>query len=627
MCGITGYSGIGDKIILGKMYETLKHRGPDDGGLHVTNNLGLAQRRLSIIDLSPGGHQPMSNEDGTVWIVFNGEIYNFLELKATLKSKHVFKGHSDTEVILHLYEEIGTKVFSAIQGMFAIALYDARSGELILARDRMGKKPLFWGIHDGTFLFGSELKALMTHPLFKKEINLESVSKYFLYEYVPTPHTIFQNTYKLEPGTFLTWNAKVTRKEQFWKPTFLPKETNFVSSLIDLDRSLTSAVSDRLVSDVPLGIFLSGGLDSSTIAYYAVQANTASSSKQKIKTFSIGFKESSFDESKYARQVARHLNTDHHEKILSVKDCLNLIPKIGELLDEPMADSSLVPTYLLSQFTREHVTVALGGDGGDELFCGYDTFLAERFARIYERIPEMIRGGIIKKIVQKIPTSHSNMSLDFKAKKFIAGFEGKPSYRNQRWLGAFDRSERQELFRSDIWKAVSVRNEFADIDQYLMQADSHDIFDELGLLYERMYMMDDILVKVDRASMMNSLEVRAPFLDTRVVDLANHLPTSFKFKGLTRKYVLKKLMEGKLPHEIIYRKKKGFGMPIAQWLGAELRPLVLDLLGAESLKQIGLFNSDYIAKLLTEHFSDNKDNRKQIWTLMMFVMWWRKWMA
>jgi asparagine synthase (glutamine-hydrolysing) len=635
MCGITGYSGIGNESILERMNDTLRHRGPDDAGMETFEaggkSLGLAQRRLSIIDLSPGGHQPMSNEDGTVWIVFNGEIYNFKDVRAGLKRAHAFKGQSDTEVIVHLYEEVGTEVFSKIEGMFAIALYDSKKDQLILARDRMGKKPLYWSkahLNNGdsntvgaTFIFGSELKALMAHPSFKKEIDVDSLNKYFLYENVPTPHTIFKNTWKLEPGTFLVWDGNQAKKTQFWSPTFVPKALSFSDSLADLDGALQSAVSDRLVADVPLGIFLSGGLDSSTVAYYAARAHQG-----KVKTFSIGFKEASFDESGYARQVARHLDTEHHEQILAVHDCLDIIPTIGNLLDEPMADASIIPTYLLSQFTREHVTVALGGDGGDELFCGYDTFLAHKFAALYAKVPKVIREGFIKNIVMRLPTSHANMSLDFRLKRFVSGFEASPAYRDRDWFAPFNQTDRQALFNPDIRKEIADRNAYDDIEGYLEHADSHDMYDELGLLYERMYMMDEVLVKVDRASMMNSLEVRAPFLDTRVVDLANHMPASFKMKGLTRKYILKKLMEGKLPRDIVYRKKKGFGIPIAEWIRGGLKPVVLDFLGPGSIGQIGLFDLRFVDKLLSEHFSGKKDNRKQIWTLLIFAMWWRKWM-
>ena len=622
MCGITGYKGKGDESILKRMNDSMSHRGPDDGGQNIFGDVGLAQRRLSIIDTSSAGHQPMSNEDGTIWIVFNGEIYNYVEIKRLLKKKHSFKSQTDTEIIIHLYEEIGTEVFSKIHGMFAIVLFDSRNGNLILARDRMGKKPLYWGIHGKDFLFGSELKALMEHPSFVKELDLSSVNKYLLYENVPTPHTMFKNTWKLEPGTFMVWDGRKAQKKVFWKTTFLPKESSFDDSLRSLDDVLGKSVKDRLVADVPLGIFLSGGLDSSTIAYYASKFHKGS-----VKTFSIGFKEASFDESAYARKVSAFLGTEHYEKILSVQDCMDIIVDIGEKLDEPMADASIVPTYLLSKFARENVTVAVGGDGGDELFCGYDTFLAHRLSRLYEILPKALRHRIIAPIMLNLPTSYKNMSLDFRIKKFISGFEGDRAYRNQRWLGAFDREGRKLLFLPEIYSRFDKENEFDDIDRYVADADSKDFFDELCLLYERMYMMDQVLVKVDRASMMNSLEVRAPFLDTRVVDLANHMPSSFKIKGLERKHILKKLMSYKLPKDIVYRKKKGFGMPIGEWISGGLKSKVEDFLGEGSISRMGLFDHKTVRALLDEHYSGKKDNRKQIWTLFVFSMWWRNYFS
>ncbi len=616
MCGIAGYWGQGKKEILDKMVDSISYRGPNDRGVFLHDNVGLGHRRLSILDLSPLGHQPMKNEDGSVYIVFNGEIYNHEDLRKTLKKSHHFNGHSDTEVIIHLYEEVGEKVFGMLQGMFALAIYDIQKGKIYVARDRMGKKPLFWGVYNSTFIFGSELKVLMEHPSFVKEIDPESLNLYFTYEYIPTPHSIFKNTYKLEPGTYIEWDGKGIKKNIFWKPTFLPKVSSFSNSLHQLDKELESAVSTRMVADVPVGIFLSGGIDSSAVAYYAQKVSGTT-----VKTFSIGFKEASFDESSYARRVAEHLGTDHYEKILSVDDSLKLIPEIYSTLDEPMADSSLVPTYLLSQFTKEKVTVALGGDGGDELFCGYDTFTAHRLSALYSLIPKFIRSYVIEPLLLRLPVSLANMSFDFKVKKFIQGFNGNPAYRNARWLGAFSHSDRMNLFKKNYDDA----NEYKDVDVYHEQSDSKDFYDMLSLEYQRMYMMDQILVKVDRASMFNSLEVRAPFLDTNVVDLANHMPTSFKFHGLEKKYILKKLMEGKLPHDVIYRKKKGFGLPISQWICGDLKPMVLDCLGRESLDKIGIFNVDYVQNILLDHFEKRRDNRKYIWTLLVFVLWWRKW--
>ncbi len=618
MCGIAGYWGEGNEEVLHKMIDSISYRGPDDKGVFLKGGVGLAHRRLSIIDTSSAGHQPMSNEDGTVHIVFNGEIYNFKELRKELKGEHVFRSQTDTEVIIHLYEEIGEAVFSKLSGMFAIALFDSKRNKIILSRDRMGKKPLYWHKSEGIFIFGSELKALIAHPRFIREIDLRSLNKYFQYEYVPTPHSIFKNTYKLEPGSFLVFDGEKIVKNIFWEPTFLPKITSFEKAKEELNIELERSVKDRLVSDVPIGIFLSGGLDSSAMAYYATKVH-----KNKIKTFSIGFKEASFDESKFARKVSESLGTEHYEKILSMQDCIKIISKIGKNLDEPMADPSIVPTFLLSQFTREHVTVALGGDGGDELFSGYDTFLAHKFSFIYSRIPKVLRDYLVKPIVNSLPVSYMNMSLDFKLKKFIEGFDGKEIYRNERWLGAFDEKERKMLFSEKVEKGINSLNEFEDVDRYVSKSDSKNFSDLLALTMQRLYMMDEVLVKVDRSSMMNSLEVRAPFLDNKVVELANHMPEDYKLKGLTRKYILKKLLEGKLPTDIISRKKKGFGMPIGEWIRGDLKPAIEDFLSRESLEKMGLFNAEYVRNILHEHYEGKKDNRKKIWTLFVFSMWWR----
>ncbi|MDD4900821.1 MAG: asparagine synthase (glutamine-hydrolyzing) [Patescibacteria group bacterium] len=629
MCGIAGYFGQGSQEILKKMTGALRHRGPDDEGFYVDNNVGLGHRRLSIIDLSAGGHQPMSSHDGNIWLVFNGEIYNFKELRAGLENRgHKFKSHSDTEVILSAYEEYGGQCFEYFNGMFAVALYDARNKKLILARDRMGKKPLYWGIFNNTLVFASELKALLKHPRVSAELDLSSLNKYLLHEYVPTPHSILQGIKKLEPGHYLEYDGRAVKKKKFWDITFQSSITSaswrnqlrIEEAVAELDNIINQAVKSRLMSDVPLGIFLSGGIDSSTIAYYA-QKNSA----RKIKTFSIGFKEGSFNESGYARRAANFLGTEHYEKILSADDSLKLIPKIADLLDEPMADASIIPTYLLSEFTKQAVTVALGGDGGDELFCGYDTFIAHKIAAIYDKIPLAVRKKIIEKIALSLPTSFNNISFDFKAKKFIDGFYGKKEYRHQRWLGAFNKNQREKLFLPEVWGELKDQNEFIEIDNYLVNLKEESYFNQMIYLYLRMYLMDDILVKVDRASMFNSLEVRAPLLDYRVVDFVNSLPLDFKINGFKTKHILKRLMADKLPKEIIYRPKKGFGLPLAAWLTKELKPLVVDLLSETRIKKRGLFNYQYINQLLEDHFSRRADNRKLIWTLMVFQMWREKW--
>lgn len=621
MCGIAGYYGKGNEDVLIQMTSKLKYRGPDDSGFFANKQIGLGHTRLSIIDLSPAGHQPMSNEKKNIWIVFNGEIYNFQKLREDLIQKgYKFKSSTDTEVIIYLYQEYGENVFSKLDGMFAIAIYDNRKEKMILARDRMGKKPLYWSLQNNTLIFGSELKALMAHPEFKKELSLDALNKYLFYEYIPTPQTIFKNTHKLEPGTSLTFDGKSIDKRTFWDIKFASQNIKEAEAIACLDKEINDAVKKRLVSDAPLGIFLSGGIDSSTICYYA-QKN----SQKKIKTFSIGFSEKSFDESKYAREVAQFLGTEHHEEILDIKKCVDIIPEIFSTLDEPMADASIIPTYLLSKFAHQEIKVALGGDGGDELFMGYDTFIAERFAPLYEMTPKLTKK-IISQMVNHLPTSFSNISLDFKAKKFLTGFSDKKEYRHHLWLGSFNRESRKELFSENVWQKLEDNNEFDIIDKYLGKSSTRDYKQQLILLYLRTYLMDDILVKTDRASMFNSLEVRTPLLDHRLVNFVNSLPSDYKIKGSDTKYILKQLMKDKLPKNILSRKKKGFGMPVADWLSQDLKPLVLDLLSEERIRKQGLFNHEYIKKLLNDHFTHKKDNRKQLWTLLVFQMWHEKWL-
>lgn len=619
MCGIAGYIGNGNKEILERMIDTLKHRGPDDRGVFVRKDVGLAHSRLSILDLSPSGHQPMSNEDETVWLTFNGEIYNYLELKNSLNGKHLFKSQTDTEVIIHLYEEVGEKVFEMIHGMFALAIYDFKKEILFLGRDRMGKKPLYWMNFRQGIAFASELKALFEHPEFQKSIDLESLNKYFTYEYIPAPRTIFKKILKLEAGHYLKFNKSGLIQNDYWGLDFEPKSININDNIKSLESEISRSVKERLVADVPVGIFLSGGIDSSLIAYY-----TNLYSKDRIKTFSIGFRDKSFDESSYARSMADFLKSEHHERIFDPDDCLAILPEVIEKLDEPMADASILPTYLLSKFTRENVTVALGGDGGDEIFAGYDPFVAHKLASLIEKIPKILLK-VVYRLVLLLPTSFNNMSFDFRLKKLISGFLVEKKYRNQVWMSAFDDKERKQLFNEKINRKIYSQNVFDDVDRHLKKSNINQFIDRVSLEFQRLYLQNQILTKIDRASMFNSLEVRSPFLDTKVVELANHLPVNQKINGLNTKHILKIIARGKIPDHIINRKKKGFGIPIAKWINDQLKPLVLEELGSKNLEKIGLFNVSYVQDLLSQHFSKKKDNRKQIWTLLVFVLWWKRW--
>lgn len=625
MCGIAGFVGQGNEEDLERMIDSIKYRGPDDKGIFFMPacadrpGIGLAHARLSIIDLTLAGHQPMASHDGRFQIVFNGEIYNFKDLK-NLVSNYPFKSNSDTEVILALYEKFGVNCFEKLDGMFALTIYDLQKEELILAKDRIGKKPLYWARFGDTLIFGSELRALMAHPSFKKEIDLTALSKYLFYEYIPTPATIFKNISKLEPSSYAVFKRGNIKIEKFWRPNFSQTSLSFNDSVAALDKALARAVKKRLISDVPLGIFLSGGIDSSTIGYYAQRE-----SARKIKTFSIGFNEKSFDESLYARQVSEFLGTEHYEAVVSAKDIMELLPRFSDIADEPMADPSLIPTYLLSKFTRTGVTVALGGDGSDELFSGYPMFQADWAAKIYEKIPASMRRNIIEPLARSLPVSHDNLSLDFKLNKFISGFDVPARYRHHRWLASFDMTEQRRLFTADVGEKISDKNIFEDLDRYTKESGSDNPARQLDYLYLRTYLMDDILVKVDRASMHNGLEVRVPFLDCDVIDLVNTFPSQFKQRGVETKYIFKKMMEKKLPANIICRRKKGFGIPLAAWLAGDLKDFCNEILSQNNIESTGLFSWDYIDKLKKDHFSKKSNNYKQIWTLMVFQMWYIRW--
>lgn len=638
MCGIAGFAGTGDAATLIAMGKSIRHRGPDQSGVHMDHSrflrdVGLAHQRLSILDLSECGAQPMANEDKTVWIAFNGEIYNYRELRKEIEEKypgkHQFKSTSDTETIIHLYEELGEKVFEKLHGMFAIALYDKKKDLLFLARDRMGKKPLYYSVVGGaahTLIFGSELKALCEHHLFEKKLSKEALNHYFFSEHVPTPLTIYENVFKLEPGSYLIWNGKEIVKKSFWQPSYEKFEGKYVEAEKRFDEILEKSVAERLVADVPVGIFLSGGIDSSSIAWYAQKLHPG------VKTFSIGFEDDSFDESQYAEQVAKHLGTDHYNKIVGEKELLDVVPRLGTILDEPMADSSIVPTTILSEWTREHVTVALGGDGGDELFFGYDTFLAHKIAGYIDWLPQGFLN-LLKKAADMLPTSFSNMSFDFKLKSFLAGLSEKDIVkRNEIWLAAYKDYELKKLLKPEMLISDS-QNRWNLIDDILEKeqresalAGRKDKWDKLGRSYERFYMLDHVLVKVDRASMQYALEVRAPFLSTEIVDFAHSLPHHFKQSGFRRKVILKDLMKDRLPEDIINRKKKGFGMPVAEWLNGPMKLLLTQLTQREYIEKQGLFNHDYIDQLIREHGSKKIDHRKKLWTLLVFQLWWDKWM-
>ena len=625
MCGIAGFYGNGNENTLLKMAECLKHRGPDSRGYFFDENLkiGLAHTRLSIIDLARGT-QPIFSEDGKKAIVFNGEIYNFLKLKKKLENTHKFKTNTDTEVILHLYEDLGEDCLKKLEGMFSFAIFDKTKNSLFLARGRFGEKPLYYNFNSGGFIFGSELKALLIHADIKKELDFLSLAKFLTYDYIPSPNVIFQNIFKLEPGNYLVFSPNEPLiKKQYWDIGFLKqKNENFKDAFTALEEKLNNSVRERLVSEVPLGIFLSGGIDSSTIAYFAAKNSSA-----KIKTFSIGFDDKSFDESRFARQVAEFLKTEHYEKIFSGKDALDALPQIARFMDEPFSDPSILPTYLLSKFAREYVAVALGGDGGDELFLGYPMFQAEFPAAIYSKIPKIIRGKTIEPFIRGLPVSLNNLSFDFLLKAFINGADYPPHLRHQIWICGFLPDEINKIFTGCVLNEIKKQTGdlFEDLNYLYNKNKNTSRFEKINYLYLKQYLADDILVKTDRAAMFNSLETRSPFLDTELAEFIFSLPYNFKLRGFKTKYIFKKLMESKLPKNIVWRKKKGFGIPVSRWLKSELKNLMLDILDERRIKKGGIFNPEYVKALIIEHLENKKDNRKKLWPLIVFELWKERW--
>jgi asparagine synthase (glutamine-hydrolysing) len=621
ICGIVQLHGPIDQQVLRRMTAALRHRGPDDEGFYVSQDpgpagVGLGFRRLSIIDLVTG-NQPISNEDGSIQLVFNGEIYNYGELRSELVSRgHRLATESDTEVIVHLYEDLGPRCFERLNGMFGLALWDARSGELVLARDRFGKKPVYYADLGDGLLFASELKSLLEHPRCPTELDFDGLSRYLALEYVPTPYSIFAGVRKLAGGHLLRWRDGRVSIEQFWDLDIDPDEPHrpdaeYVDEFREL---LRAAVRRRLVSDVPLGAFLSGGIDSSSVVAMMVDALPAGS----VKTFSVGFEERSFDESLHARRVAAHFGTDHHEEVFTPGVLLDTLPTVVDWLDEPFGDASILPTYLLSRFTREHVTVALGGDGSDELLAGYPTFPADRLARLY-RIPRLLHSNVVAPLADRLPVSTANFSFDFKLKRFLRAAASHEDVRHPVWLGSFTPGEQAALLTEPP------TDPFVEQRRVLRQGGS-DHLGRLIYLYAKTYLQDDILVKVDRASMACSLEVRAPFLDVELAEFLSRVPSRLKLHRFDTKYLLKRAMADHLPSGIATRAKKGFGIPVAAWFKGELREALQDELSPDRVRRQGLFEPAEVARLVSEHLSGRRDHRKALWTLFVFQLWHRHWL-
>ena len=619
MCGIAGVvsatreSNITEAVVR-EMCDRIIHRGPDDEGILVQDGAGLGMRRLSVIDLS-GGHQPVFNEDRSAWIVYNGEIYNFPELRPELEKRgHRFYTKCDTEVIIHLYEEMGADCVQKLRGMFALAIYDQTKRKLILARDRLGKKPLHYALVKDKLYFASEIKSILAVAPELAEVNSQGLLEYLYFGYVPDPITAFTGIQKLPPGHLLEFeNGKIAIRQYWDLPqynTHTPKSEE--ECLEELEARLLEATRIRLISDVPLGAFLSGGTDSSTIVALMARASSGP-----VKTFSIGFTRDDFNESKYARIVAQKFGTEHHEMILE-PDVVQTVEHLTSTLEEPFGDSSMLPTYYVSQMARKHVTVALSGDGGDEVFAGYDRYRIHSDRRIFERVPESARRFFRDRLFQLLPRTMKgrkfsyNVSLPWR-ERYVDGLSFVPAFERDTPLLSDD--FREVLRRSDDPQNVLMR--------YFAKAPAQDPVSELLYVDTKTYMVGDILTKVDRMSMLNSLEVRVPILDHQFVEWVTGLPPEWKLRGSKQKYILRKLAERVgVPREALDRPKQGFALPLVHWMRNELKETLMILLEPRALQR-GYFEAAGVRKLMNDHLYGGRVFTSRIWRLLMFELWHR----
>jgi len=623
MCGICGRINLDgtpvDRGLLQRMIAVLAHRGPDDEGLYLNGHVGLGHRRLSIIDLSASGHQPMPNEDETLWIVFNGEIYNFASLRTDLLSRgHRFRSSTDTETILHLYEEYGTECLHHLRGMFAFAIWDSRDDTLFLGRDRIGKKPLYYWHTPEVFAFSSEIKAILQCPDYEASPDLTAIHHYLTYQDVPSPWTAFQGIRKLPPSHYLLLKNGNTEVCRYWKLTYLPKyrltEDEIKVQIID---RLKEAVRMRLISDVPLGAFLSGGVDSS-----AIVALMAAMSGRPVKTFSIGFKEEAYNELKYARMIADRFGTDHTEFIVE-PNAVEILPKLVWHYNEPFADSSAIPTYYVSKLAREQVTVILNGDGGDENFAGYGRYSANEFSKEMHRYFPASIARLLLLVIMRLPHGNDPTNLFWRLKRFLQEYSKSPEMMNAHWLCHFSTEMKSDLYSPDFYAGQAADDSFALLLEKYRDADAESFLDKTLYADVVMYLPDDLLVKVDIASMANSLEARSPFLDHEFMEFAARIPSGMKLKGRSTKHILKEALRGILPDEVLFREKMGFGVPIDSWFRNEMKDMAYDVLLSDSAMQRGYFRKDAVKRILDQHTSGQWNWQYHIWNLLMLELWHR----
>lgn len=624
MCGITGYASFNERNpinreTLEKMVNIIYHRGPDESGMAVHGSAAMGMRRLSIIDLS-GGSQPIYNEDKSIWTVFNGEIYNFPTIKKELQDKgHSFRTNTDTEVIVHGYEEYGSDFLKHLNGMFAIAVHDTNRKKLLLARDHIGIKPLYYTFNNQRIIFGSEIKSILMSKDVDVELDIDALGEFMSWEYVPGRATLIKNIKKLEPGHFLEidLNNPVCEPKMYWDIPFFELNDNHSTMdewLEKIDWQLKKSTQMQLISDVPLGAFLSGGVDSSLIV----------SAMGDAKTFSIGFDDPTYNELKWAKRVADHLHVNHKDEIIK-PNVLELFEHLMFFLDDPIGDFSIFPTYLVSKLARKHVTVALSGDGGDELFGGYETYLAQYKARIFKKIPNFIRKGVVESSINNLKPTTKKKGLVNKAKRFIEGTAYDDKLSHARWRIFVSEQLRNNLFSNDSLKEIVTPPAHHIFNLFDRAGERGDLNKSL-YVDVKSYLVDNILTKVDRMSMAVSLEARVPYLDPDLVSLAFQVPEKFKVTSKDTKIILKKLASKYVPEECVYRPKEGFSIPIKNWLSSEFRPLMEDLLDKDKIKNEGIFNFTTIDKLKQEHLNGTANHSHILWSMIVFQDWKKRWL-
>ncbi|MFK7924897.1 MAG: asparagine synthase (glutamine-hydrolyzing) [Bacteroidia bacterium] len=617
MCGISGiFYADQDRPVqiheLKNMTTSMIHRGPDDEGFFQDRNVGFGFRRLSIIDLSTG-HQPLANEDDSVWIVFNGEVYNFPELRERMMAKgHQFKTGTDTETIVHLYEEYGPDCVNHLRGMFAFVIWDKRKRKMFCARDRFGIKPFFFHLSGERFVFGSEIKTVLAAGGFDRQVNLQALDSYFTYKYITGEHTIFQEVQKLLPGHRMELTLKDGRwdvkEDAYWQIQFAPDYSLSEQDWCEqIEAELSAAVKMRMIADVPLGAFLSGGVDSSSVV-----ALMAQNSANPIKTFSIGFKEKAFNELPYAREVAKLYGTEHHEQIIE-PESISLLPKLIQSYDEPYADSSAIPTYYVSKFAREYVTVVLSGDGGDELFAGYNSYPKLSKLHKYNRMPAAFNRHFWGGVNRMLPDTVKGKGLSYYLSL------------DRQTVGAhyalWQRPERQQLYKGALWDQVKGQLGEEYKLSLLRASNTKDYLSRMQELDMQTYMVDDILTKVDRASMLNSLEARVPILDHKVAELSFRIPPSMKLKQGQKKYILREAMRKHLPSSILDHKKQGFSVPLGAWFKDSLKEYMNDRLLSSNSNLSEYLNQDYIRQIVDAHQNGMRDLNGKIWSLVVMDAW------